>query len=131
MTTFLLGTNRFEECETVLAHQGTPVLRAWIEGQQLFVNLRTPDGTMPLHVEKNEVLSGDASVVQSSTQVSVIVDKTLVLHASKLEADEVLVSLELRPLGVAIYTDASGLHIGQSLLAGNSVRGARVAVALS
>lgn len=130
MSTFLLGTNRFEECETLITHRGVMLLRIDIGESGMMLNLRMPDGAKPLVIEQNQVTEGEAHVVVTAPMVSVVKDETLLIHAAQVEDDLVLVNLDLRPLRTAIHTDADGLHVGQSVLAGNVVQGKRVAITL-
>jgi hypothetical protein len=131
MKTFLVGTNRFEGCETLIGRGGVPVLRIEPENSALLVSLKMPEGVEDLEIDRNQLRSGAASIVASSGLTSVVKNETLVLHAASTEADEVLVHLDLRPLGVAIHTDAAGLHIGKNVLSGNLVQGAQTAVTIS
>lgn len=131
MTTLLVGTNRFENCETLLAHRGVPVLRVEATSAGLVLDLQTPQDAKPLRIERNVVTDGDASVICAARLVTVVANGTPLLHAAQLLEHEVLVDLDFRPLGMAIYSDATGLHIGGSTLAGNTVKGARVAISLS
>lgn len=131
MSDVLLGTNRFEGCETLLAYRDVPVLAVAVTESGLMLDLHMPEGARALTIERNQKISGDASVWTALGFVSVIVDQTLVVHAVRTGEDEVLVDLDLRPLGADVYTDAAGLHIGGNVLARNVVQGARVAVVLS
>ena len=131
MSTFLVGTNRFENCDTLIAHRGVPVLRIDAENGGVSIDLQMPEGTEPLHVERNRVTTGTAAIVASPHMVTLLKDETLLVHAVRTSDGSVLVDLDLRPLRAAIHTDGAGLHIGSSVLAGNVVQGARVAISLS
>jgi hypothetical protein len=131
MSTFLVGTNRFDGCETLIAFRDNPVLRIDAADSVLSVHLHTPPGTAnELWIEGNEVKRGSAGVVAAQNVLSVVHGLTAIVHAVVVD-EGVVVSLDLRPLGVAIHTDAHGLHIGNSTLSGNHVQGPRVAIQLS
>lgn len=131
MSTFIVGTNRFEDCETLIAHRGTPVLIINVGEGGIKLDLRIPVGGKLLVIDQNQVAEGDAQIVSTPQMVSVVSDDTLVVHAVQLAEGSVLVDLDLRPLGVAIYTDAGGLFVAGSRLAKNLVQGARVALSLN
>ena len=51
--------------------------------------------------------------------------------ATLLAPDTVHLKLDLRPLGINIYDDPSGLHVGRNLFSGNVVEGAAAAINLA
>lgn len=131
MTTFLVGTNRFEDCATLVAYRGSAVLRVEIDSSSTpVIDLQMPPDTVPLVIEQNVVTQGDGEVIARPMVTSVLHRDTLVLHAVTSGAGPILVHLDLRPLGAAIYTDAAGLHVGANVLSGNTVRGANIAIGL-
>jgi hypothetical protein len=131
MSTFIVGTNRFEDCEILIAHKAVPVLRIDITDGVPCVDLRMPEGAGKLVIERNAVRAGSAEVVASLRSATVTSAELMLLHVVVKAGGEALVHLDLRSLGVAIYTDASGLHIGSNVLSRNRVKGARIAIGLS
>ncbi|MBI4269165.1 MAG: hypothetical protein HY615_02445 [Candidatus Rokubacteria bacterium] len=51
--------------------------------------------------------------------------------ATLFDAGTVHLKLDLRPLGITIYDDADGLHIGQNVFSGNVVDRSAVAISLA
>ncbi len=131
MTKILIGTNLFDRCDALVAHKGEPLLVITVDGEQVHISLRIPEGGVPLQIKDNSVLEGDAQVVEAPKMTSVIVGDTLVVHAVFVEQGTILVQIDLRPLRLDVYTDASGLHIAGNQLARNKVEGARVAINLA
>jgi len=70
-------------------------------------------------------------VVAGAETVGVFWDKAPLLAAVRLSHDTVHVRLDLRPLGVNIHDDDRGLHVGDSLLAGNDIGGCDTAIGLA
>jgi len=54
----------------------------------------------------------------------------LVLFAHAPTVGEVLLHVDLRPIGINIFDDANGIHIGDSTLAGNTFQGVSTAITL-
>jgi len=50
--------------------------------------------------------------------------------ATLLDAQTAHLRIDLRPLGINVYDDADGLHIGKNTFAGNAVSRAAVAINL-
>lgn len=114
---------------------GTPPIRIG-KGQMPIIWLSAPvspqnDEWMEL-VRANVSLSPLIQVLKRSQIVRVQISNTTILHARKISQDEVVVtSLDLRPIGLAIFGDsAKGLTVGGRTLINNTIQGTRVAIAL-
>ncbi len=57
-------------------------------------------------------------------------DDRLVLFAHERVASEIVLHVDLRPIGMNIFDDANGIHIGDSTLAGNTFQGVSTAITL-
>lgn len=131
MTTLVLGTNRFEDCEHILARQGTPILSAVIRGGQPVVNLtleRGPTG-QSIRVRDNRVMEGPLTVDSTREgRVTFRMGESTIVSAHVQNQNTLCVEVDFRALGLNIYTDGSALHVGGATLSGNVVRGGRTAI---
>ena len=130
MTTVLLGTNLFEDCESLIAVAGDVVLSVGTDPVE--VTLVLPAGARrPLVLRRNRLLEGDANLEVRPQEVLLFTDENqLVLSASQIRREQVMVHLDLRPFGLLVYTDTAGLHVGNSVIAGNKITSVKNAVAL-
>ena len=130
MTTVVLGTNKLENCEQLIAVGEQPLLQ--VEIDPVVVSLVLPEQASRPLVRRNEVARGDVRIVQSEHDVGIFTTEGhfLICNATRLEPDHVVVHIDLRPFGLAIFTDGEGLHVGKSVLAHNTIQGARTAIAL-
>lgn len=126
MTTVVIGTNSFEDCTELVALQESLLLH--IEADPLAVTLITPDGDDRLKriSVKGNVAEGQDAVAVSTTEscVSVFYNDQLLVMASMTNEGTINATLDLRPLGLRLFSSASALMVGNSRLAGNRfVRG--------
>lgn len=131
MTIVELGTNRFVDCRTILSHQGTDILA--VQLTPLRVTLRAPAeaGGYSVAIDAGKVENGDGvTTLADERSFSVFVGERLVLVALLRTCDTVHVKLDLRPLGLVIFDDIDGLHIGPNTFSKNEISGADVAIAL-
>lgn len=123
--TVILGGNQFVDCQNILSYKGQAVLRVLMS---------------PLHVEINPPpdIPGAANPVvlrnvQSERSFGVFTtgDRAVAL-ATLLDPEKQIVhlTLDLRPLGMNIYDDPQGLHVGNNLFSMNVVEGAATAINL-
>ncbi len=134
----LLGTNRFTRCQAMIRIKSHVVLR--VEANPLRVDLSTPGGlpgVRKIRVETDASLAepkkaspGCFAVVQPSS-ITIVFDGQPLLFATQTDPKTVHIRMDLRPLGVAVYDDASGLHLGASTLAHNEFVDCATAIALS
>jgi hypothetical protein len=135
VTTVLLGANRFTGFTTILGWRGRPVLR--IE-EDAAVYLWSPDELLPtairVRVTSDAVQEADSPVliVRASDKTSCGLflkssDHALVL-ATALGSSRVHVRLDLRPLGLVVYDDLDGLHIGGTRIAAQNIEGTGTAI---
>ncbi len=119
-----LGTNRFIDCERVLVIDETSVLTLEeAAGGRLLASFKVPSppARQPVEVRGNEVFAGPVLVESPNNAVVVLMGESTLLSARRApEGYEV--KLDLRPSGLAIYSDDTALHIGGSVLSGNTFR---------
>lgn len=132
MSVVLLGGNRFVECRSILAYQNNPVLQ--VVPDPLRVDLATPE-TLPsgrtVRVDQNvHSPESDVRVVATPRSFAIFWRDYALAVATILDVETVHLTLDLRPLGINIYDDFAGLHIGQNIFSHNEVSNAAVAINL-
>jgi hypothetical protein len=132
MSVVILGQNRFIDCETILGYKGTPILK--VRFNPLRLELTTPPGvpSRQIRVGHDGGRSDDehVRVVAGPQSFAVFLDEHALAVATLLDSDTAHLKLDLRPLGMNIYDDFEGLHIGQNTFSGNEVRQSATAIAL-
>ena len=132
--TVILGKNRFTDCRNVIALADQPLLR--VEGLPLRVSVRTPTrvaSLTPIAVSCNRATDdrdGRLAVLASDASVTILWDDQVVVWARQKDDDTVHLKVDLRPLGLAIYDDPVGLHIGSNVLVDNEVSNSTTAISL-
>jgi len=133
MSTVLLGRNRFVECGSILAYKGVPLLRVIFDPLRL--ELTTPDALpsgRAVHVDQKGKSPEDrVRIVSSPRSFAIFWDEDALAVATLFDAGTAHLKLDLRPLGITIYDDADGLHIGQNVFSGNVVDRSAVAISLA
>lgn len=131
MKSLILGTNRFEGCEHIIALRGTPILSAVIRGGQPVVSLTLQGGPtgQSVRVQDNRVMEGPLTVDSAREgRVTVRMGEIAIVSAQVQNENTLHIEVDFRALGLNIYTDRSALHIGGATLSGNVVRGSRTAI---
>ena len=134
MTEVVLSSNRFVDCDAIVAIQQQELLR--VHTSPLRVALTTPPDLpsgRSVQVVDNVKLAESASnvrVVTSDSSVAVFWDETPLVIATLLAEAMVSLRVDLRPIGINLFDDANGLHVGSNIFAGNWIAGASTAVAL-
>jgi hypothetical protein len=73
----------------------------------------------------------DLRVVQTDRSLTVLLRNFPILIAVVDQADEVVLRLDLRPVGINVFDDAEGLHVGRNLLSRNRVSNGATAISLA
>jgi hypothetical protein len=133
----IVGSNRFINCQTLISVKDQPLL------QILFSPLRVTSKLPPnlpsgvsFYVVENELKqkgkSGGANprIVASETNVSIFWSNVLLVSATLLDDETAHLKIDLRRVGINIYDDNAGLHIGNNLLASNSFENCSTAIAV-
>jgi hypothetical protein len=128
------ASNEFKDCVALLAARDQIMLQVWSSPLRVdFVVPATPLTPSPLEIRGNRVANADTSnvrVSESSDAVAVIWRNVPILMAQEIENGTVLLHTDFRPLGIDIFDDAAGLHVGSSVLSGNNFTGCSIAIAL-
>lgn len=120
--TVILGKNRFVNCQVILGFDGRALLA--VSPSPLAVELSLPpevtkDADRPT---LNEVRSDESFGIFSG-------DDAIVL-ATRIAPDSIHLKLDLRAVGMNIYDDVAGLHVGGSTFAGNELVAAAIGINL-
>ncbi len=93
---------------------------------------KIPSGRI-VHVVANELKPGSSTqvrVVKSDTSVAIFWQQAPLVIATLLDADTVSLRADLRPIGINVFDDADGLHVGNMHFRNSTFSGASVAFQL-
>ena len=136
-TTALLGSNRFTDCRTLIAWRGHSLLE--VELNPLRVTLRTPRdqaNVQRLEVVENQLREApdqalDAvQIIAAPPSVAIFWKGDPLVIALQLDAAQVRVRLDLRPLGLNVFNDGEHLMVGGNSLVNNVVEQCETAVGI-
>ena len=125
MTRLLLGTNTIENCDNALVIAGTPLFsyRKADDKPSISFRISSPPASMEIDVRDNIVHKGNVivDIDAISSKLMIKLGDRVIMNLS-LRDDEAIVNLDLRPLGLLIFTDHQALHIGGSQLSQNTLK---------
>ncbi len=132
------GGNLFRDCVALLSYGNQVVLA--VSGPPIRIDLAAPPPIFPvaLNIQQNQLLGArpvhfkvfGTPDPETPQAVTILAGDRPVLMAQAIAADEIILHVDLRALGVNIFDDASGLHVGDSTLANNTFEGSSTAIAL-
>jgi hypothetical protein len=129
----VLGANRFVECGSLLAYKGKCVLG--VDFDPLGVRLVTPrdlPSQLWVHVDRDVVRPEDAvRIVKTASSFAVFWKEYALALATLLSPEVAHLKLDLRPIGMRVYDDVDGLHIGNNRFSGNVITRAAAAINLA
>ena len=134
MSSVLMGLNRFENCQTLIAWGEHPVLRA--EAGLSSLKLDTTgmgEKIRAVSVEGQSITVGKDifSLIASNVGTTVLFRGNLaILVATQIDEHTLHIKLDLRPLGLNIFDDVAGLHVGRAVMANNSFNGFKAGIRL-
>ena len=131
MKRVLLGSNLFEDCENVLIISGTPLFSYKAEPARIKISfsISSPPAKTSIQVEGNLKKKGNVEVKTGKNYAAIKMGKKNLLELS-VEGDTAVINLDLRPLGLSIYTDPNALHIGGSQLSQNVIKQSRNGISI-
>jgi hypothetical protein len=135
MNSVLMGLNRFENCRILIAWRERPVLRA--EAGLSSLQLDTTglgEKIRAVRVEGQNVTVGekDCRLIASDAGTTVLVGRDqAILFATRIDEHTLHIKLDLRPLGLNIFDDVAGLHVGHNVIANNSFTGCQIGIRLA
>jgi hypothetical protein len=116
-----LGTNTFIDCETIVSIKGNPTLRLASDPLRLTIVTPTdlPSGRV-VRVVNNQLepvpgeteASSNTRVVAGDKSATVFWQDFLIAVATQLDDGSAHLHVDFRPIGINIFDDASGLHVG-------------------
>ncbi len=128
------GGNDLTDCVALLASQDKIMLRVSPSPVRVdFIVPTTAVTPFPVEIRANRIegpKSGDIRVSESPGAVAVFWKGVPILMAQQIDDDAVLLHTDFRPLGMAIFDDAAGLHVGSGILSGNNFTGCSIGIAL-
>ena len=134
VSTVAIGSNHFVDCQTLIAVRQHALLR--VATAPLRLSLTTPPD-LPngrgVQVVDNQIepdSHADVRVVASDTSVAVFWGEAPLAIATLLDETTVSLRVDLRPIGIGLFDDALGLHVGRNVFTGNQITNASTAVAL-
>jgi len=80
--------------------------------------------------EKTESSGSNPRIVISETNVSIFWSDVLLVSATLLDNETAHLKIDLRRVGINIFDDNAGLHVGHNTLTGNSFENCATAIAL-
>lgn len=131
MKRILLGSNVFEDCENVLIISGTPLFSYKIApgGLKISFSISSPPAKTAIQVEDNLKKKGDVEVKTGKNYATVKMGKKMLLELS-IEGDTAVINLDLRPIGLHIYSDPNALRVGGSQLSQNIIKQSRNGISI-
>lgn len=124
--TVILGGNRFIDCQSIFSFKGQSMVRVLLDPLRVQID---PPPDLPAIPHEGQKPLGLREVATDRSYALFRGDRAVAI-ATLLDADEVHLTLDLRPLGIIIYDDADGLHIGDNLFSKNTVQGVGSAISL-
>lgn len=118
----ILGGCRFRNCPTIIQFGSRPVLRSRRDG---FVDLDVVDGSdggdrVVLSLRGSEIETADEVIGRQlafrkhDDECRLFFQDLLIVSVSRLSETATNLHLELRPLGLLVWSDVNGLHVGQT-----------------
>jgi hypothetical protein len=126
----ILGTNRFVDCETIIQVGGQPLLR--VDDDPLRLTVVTPPNLPSgrhVRVVNNIVDAavsasfGPVKVVSTERTVSLLWETFLLVAVTAIEEGLVNVHIDFRPVGLNMFDDSTGLHLGEMHFAQSTFAG--------
>jgi len=129
------GGNEMTDCVALLASpdNGTMLQVSLSPVRVTFRLPATPVTAFAVEIRDNRAAgpnSSDLRISESPDAVAVIWKNVPILMAQQIGDDTVLLRTDLRPLGIEIFDDGAGLHVGSSVLGGNNFTGCSIGIAL-
>ena len=128
------GGNELTDCVALLASNDKIMLSVLPSPVRVdFIVPATIATPFPVEIRSNRVTgsgSSDVRVAESPGAVAVFWRNMPILMAQEVAESTVLLHTDFRPLGMEIFDDAAGLHIGSGVLAANNFVGCSIGIAL-
>ncbi|MEE8330089.1 MAG: hypothetical protein V3R54_09190 [Thermodesulfovibrionia bacterium] len=123
MNRIVIGTNVIEDCENAIIISGKPLFSYRLDNETMLFsfNVSSPQATTVIQIKDNVIQKGKVTLKADSKSVTVKLGNLLLMELL-IKGDTAHVNLDLRPLGLHIYTDKNALHVGGSQLSENTIK---------
>ena len=123
MNQIVIGTNVIEDCENAIIISGNPLFSYRMENETILFSFKvsSPPANTEIQIKDNVIQKGAVTLNADSKSVVVKLENSLLIELL-IEGDTAHVNLDLRPLGLYIYTDKNSLHVGGSQLSQNIIK---------
>ena len=123
MSQIVIGTNVIEDCDNAIIISGNPLFSYRMENETVLFsfNVSSPPATTEIQIKDNVIQKGTVTLNADSKSIVVKLENSLLIELS-IEGDSANVNLDLRPIGLHIYTDKNSLHVGGSQLSQNIIK---------
>ena len=134
MGSVIVGANKITNCRILIGVKDQPLLQ--IAFSPLRISMKLPQdlpSKIYFEIADNAVTGNmhpDLRMVSGETNVSILWKDFLLLSATLLDQDTAHLKLDFRPVGIVIYDDHEGLHIGSNLLVRTSFANCMTAISL-
>lgn len=133
MTAILLGSNEIRDCGNFVSLDGKSLFDFEVVDDQVIITFQVtlPATKAEIRVDNNEVAAGDGIHVDRESRVVTVrqYDNRLIRIDANYEPARV--ELDLRSLGLQVYTDDQALHVAGATLAGNRISNCGGGIAIS
>ena len=122
MSRIVIGTNVIEDCGNAIIISGNPLFSYRIEKETILFSfmVSSPPANTEIQIKDNVIQKGTVTLRADSKSVVVKLDNSLLIELLR-EGDTAHVNLDLRLIGLHIYTDKTALHVGGSQLSQNII----------
>lgn len=121
MTTIILGSNRFVDCMNLIGFKNAPLLQVRSSPPEVILTLPEP----------LDIASDAWEIIKSDSSFSIFKGDSAIAIATQRKKDVVHLKLDLRPLGINVFDDIAGLHVGNNVFSGNTLEHIGTAINLS
>ena len=133
MSIIILGSNTFIDCEKPLVIDQRPVFQVSTDKRgalQISLDVASPPARQLIKVAENVVTSEETEVLPAPDSVMVRFRGEKVADVRRV-GEMIHVDLDLRSLGISIYSDEKALHLGSSVFSGNTIQKSAQGIVLS
>lgn len=134
MGSVIVGTNEITNCRILVGVKDQPLLQVAFSPLRISMKLPQDLSThISFEIADNVIADNapsDLRIISGDRNVSIFWKNYLLLSATLLDQDTAHLKLDFRPIGIVIYDDHEGLHIGSNLLARAAFANCMTAISL-
>jgi hypothetical protein len=124
--TVRIGSSRFQDCRSIISYMDRPMLQ--LEADPIRATVRMPPerGIPPtIAIEENRFVSPPVApesqglrLKSDLNSLALTLNDVPLLMATLVDRETIVARIDFRPVGINIFDDAEGLHIGANILRG-------------